>query len=89
MDQCLLQGTRLESGTDGPAQMHDVDPERPGLRDGRGHDVGGLVVGVVEDLDLESLGRVVEPGDRLDGPLGYVQLVVDRQLHRHPGQGIG
>ena len=40
--------------------------------DGRFGDVGGLVGGVVEHLDLEPVERVVDGADRVDQPIDDV-----------------
>ena len=48
--------------------------------DGGLGDLGGVVGGVVEHLDLEPVERVVEQAGGVDDPLGDHVLVVHRQL---------
>ena len=50
----------------------DVEAARLQLGDLAGHDLGGLVDGVVEHLQLELVLRVVEGGDAIEQPLGDV-----------------
>ena len=64
-------------------QQPDVEASRPMARDGGGEKRARLVGGVVQDLDLEALGRIVERRDRVDQPPGDAPLVVDRELHGH------
>ena len=45
-----------------------------------------VVLGVVEDLDLEAVPRVIDAGDRVEEPLDDVELVIHGQLHRHRRQ---
>ena len=40
----------------------------------------GLVVRIVEHLNLESIARPVKLAHRIEHPLGHVALVVDRHL---------
>src|SRR5438046_6580060 len=44
------------------------------------HDPDRLVVGVVEDLDLQPVARPFDRADRVDHAVGDVALVVDRDL---------
>lgn len=67
----------------------DVDaalPPAPGAPPG---EEGGLVGGVVEDLDLEAGARVREPAGRVDEPLCDVFFVVDGELDGDAGWGGG
>jgi len=53
--------------------------------DPAGNDGDRLVVGIVEDLHLDPVGRPIEPCCRVDHTLRHVALVVDRQLYRDQG----
>src|SRR5579871_1846830 len=49
-------------------------------------DFHGLVRGIVQQLDVEQLSRVLQLAHRLEQSLDHVLLVENRQLHRHPWQ---
>ena len=44
-------------------------------------DFGGVVVGVVNDLNLKAVARPVEARHGINDATGHVTLVVDRDLH--------
>ncbi len=44
-----------------------------------------FVGGVVEHMNLESVGRVVKLSDAVNEALGHIHFVVQRQLNRHEG----
>ena len=49
----------------------------------------GLVVGIVQNLDLQQVPGVVQPGHRFDQPFHHKQLVIDGKLdgyHRELGE---
>ena len=46
----------------------------------------GFVGGIVEQLDVEFLPRILQLADRLQQPLHHILLVEDRQLHRNSRQ---
>src|SRR6266478_3958631 len=77
-----------EGGTKSASKMDDVVSKRGQLGDDPGRNLRGLVVGVVEDLDLQPVRGIVESAGGADQPLDDVHLVVDRELHRHPRQRI-
>ena len=83
--QARGEGARLIAGANGAVVDRDVDaalPPAPGAPPG---EEGGLVGGVVEDLDLEAGARVREPAGRVDEPLCDVLLVVDGELDGDEG----
>ena len=87
--QARGEGARLVAGANGAVVDRDVDaalPPAPGAPPG---EEGGLVGGVVEDLDLEAGARVREPAGGVDEPLGDVLLVVDGELDGDAGWGGG
>tara|TARA_Y100001968_G_scaffold332115_1_gene389100 strand:+ start:3139 stop:3516 length:378 start_codon:yes stop_codon:yes gene_type:complete len=45
----------------------------------------GLVVGVIEDLDLQLVSGPLKGCDRIDQPFRHMPLVVDGQLDQHFG----
>ena len=55
------------------------------------HDLPGLVGGVVEDLDLQSVTWVVQCADRVDQAGSHVELVVEGKLNgdHRPAFGLG
>jgi len=55
--------------------MDDVMAGAAQVRDDARRDPRGLVVGVVEDLDLEPIARVVEGAGGADQPRDDVDLV--------------
>lgn len=46
---------------------------------------GGLVGGIVQQLNLQAIGRVVQRRQRVDQTLHHVQLVEHRRLHSDRG----
>ena len=80
--QPMGQRTRLEADPAAPPHVHDVVPETAHPGHHRPGDARGLVVGVVENLDLQAVGRILEPAGRADHALDHVDLVVDRKLDR-------
>jgi len=70
----------LEAAAAQPTDVAHVDPARAMARDRRRRALAGVVGRVVEHLDLEAAGRVVERRRGADQPLDDVALVVDREL---------
>ena len=62
-------------------QVADIGAEGLVALDAGAGDLLRLVGGIVEHLDFEFLGRIVEARDGFDQPLDDVALVVDRKLH--------
>ena len=77
---CLVAAADLAPEV-GDAQAAPPPGGHPG-----GDDGDGLVVGVVENLDLQPLARPVQRRSGVDHPLGDVALVVDRQLDGDEGE---
>ena len=73
----------LEAGPLLPAHLRHLEAAPPPARDSRVDDGSRLVVGVVQHLHLEAVGRPLDRADRVDHALGDVPLVVDRDLHAH------
>ena len=83
--QARGESARLVTGAVLAVVNRDVDaalPPAPGAPPG---EEGGLVGGVVQDLDLEAGARVREPARRVDEPLCDVFLVVDGELDGDAG----
>src|SRR6266516_2665296 len=72
---------RLESAARTAAHVRDLDPVPLPVRDAPGENLDRLVVGVVENLDLEAVARPVDGADGVEDPLRDVPLVVDGQLN--------
>ncbi len=83
--QARGESARLVAGAVLSVVDRDVEaalPPAPGAPPG---EEGGLVGGVVQDLDLEARTRVRKPAGRIDEPLGDVFLVVDGELDGDAG----
>src|SRR5712691_11501035 len=61
--------------------MNGVDPSCAPVRRPPAYDRRRLVVRIVEDLHLDAVARPFHLADGVDHALGYVALVVDRDLH--------
>ena len=48
--------------------------------------LAGLVLRIVEDLNLEAFARIVERTDGVEQTIDHVVFVVERQLHGDDGQ---
>ena len=66
-------------------QLH-IEPLRRQFGDHPPGDVRRFVGGIVEQLHLEQLPRVIERRHGPQQPLHHIQLIEDRQLHCDPGQ---
>ncbi len=68
--------------------MLDRDAARRVLRDLKARQLHGLIVRVVQDLDLQPIAWIIEGADRIDEALDHAALVVNRELHgdRRPGR---
>ena len=86
--QPVRQRPGLESFPRPAAQVHDVVPEAAHRLDRRGGETGRVVGRIVEHLDLQAAGRVVQGAGGPDEPLDDVALVVDRELDGHVRQRI-
>jgi hypothetical protein len=51
--------------------------------DAGARDLAGLVGGIIEDLDVQELARIVEAGDGFDEALYNVALIENGKLHGH------
>jgi len=81
LSQASGQRPGLETG---PVQPRDVDhicPLSPQTSDGPRRYPAGGIGRIVENLDLQPVARVVQPGRCGQQPLDGVQLVVDGQLN--------
>src|SRR5690606_17185062 len=87
--QAVMQCPGLESTAFAPAHVDDVDALPLPVRDPARGKSGRFVRRIVEDLDLELSGRIIEPGTRVDDPLDHKRLIVDRQLDGDLGPGFG
>lgn len=85
--EALGEGARLVAAPVGAVEDGDVDASPPpfvGAPPGAG---GGVVGGVVEDLDLEEVAGVGEAAGGVDEALDNVRLVVDGKLDGDAGVG--
>ena len=85
----VVEGARLETAPVVAVEVVDVESQRAVPFDGGLGDGAGLVGGVVEDLDLEQLLRVSDPGHGVDQAVHDVHLVVEGKLDGHPGKTRG
>ena len=60
--------------------MGDADTAAPPRGGPAANDSHSLVIGIVEDLDLEPVARPVHRAHGVDDALGDITLVVDRDL---------
>src|SRR5260370_9135372 len=79
--EAMGEGGGLETITCTAPDMDDVDPSGAPLRRTAADDQRRLVVRVVEDLHLDAVAWPFHLADGVDHALGYVALVVDRDLH--------
>ena len=65
--------------------MDQLHVETPALQvlHARGGQFPRFVGGIIEDLDLQQLPRIIDLADRFEQALDNVDFVEDRQLHRH------
>jgi hypothetical protein len=78
--QPVVERVRLALAALCAAQVEHAARMFGGLRE---HDVGRLVrAGVVDDVDAQSVLRVVEPHQGVDGPSDHERLVPRRDQHR-------
>jgi hypothetical protein len=66
----------------GAVDVFDVDALRAPLLDLLTGDLDRLIGRIVQHLDLELVGGVVDQARRVDQPLRDVHLIEDRELHR-------
>ncbi len=83
----LGEGARLVAVPVGAVEDGDVDASPPPLVGALAGEGGGVVGGVVEDLDLEEVAGVGEAAGGVDEALDDVRLVVDGQLDGDAGVG--
>ncbi len=81
--QTVGQGPGLVTGPGAPSNVPDVHARCTPASDGHGHERDRLVGRVVEHLDLQLAGRIVERDGSGHQPFGHIQLVEDGQLHGH------
>lgn len=81
------EGARLVAAAGGAVEDRDVDAPPPPLVGAPPGEGGGLVGGVVEDLDLEEVAGVGEAAGGVDEALDDVPLVVDGELDGDGGEG--
>ncbi len=81
------EGARLVAAAGGAVEDRDVDAPPPPLAGALTGQGGGLVGGVVEDLDLEEVAGVGEAAGGVDEALDDVPLVVGGELDGDGGVG--
>src|ERR1700682_464782 len=78
-----LQSAGFEpSAIDAVDQLY-VEPPALQILHAGGSQFSRVVGGIVEDLDLQQFARIIDLTDRFEQPLDHIDLVEDRQLHRH------
>ena len=77
----VRQRARLVAGSRTSPDVVDPQAAPAPVTHPAGDDLGGVVVGVVQDLDLQPRARPVQGAGGVDHALGHVALVVDRKLH--------
>ncbi len=85
--QPVRERARLETLTRATPHVGQADAFAPPVRRAPAHDGEGLVVRIVEQLDLQPLARPLDRAHGIDDPLSDVPLVVDRDLHTDVGLG--
>ena len=85
--EALGEGARLVAEPVGAVEDGDVDASLPPLVGALPGEGGGVVGGVVEDLDLEEVGGMGEAAGGVDEALDDVRLVVDGELDGDAGVG--
>jgi hypothetical protein len=68
------------------AAVYEAIKEELPVLDLPGCNLDGLIVRVVQHLNLEPLPRVIQVSDRIDETLHDVQFVIDRELDQHGGK---
>ena len=76
------QRPRLEAAAFGAAQHAHIHPAAAMPGRPRLGQLGRPIGGIVQDLDLQPIGRIIQCGRGVNQPLDDVLLVEDRQLHR-------
>jgi len=79
--QTRFQRTRLEPFAIRSAKMLDGQPGAGQMRHAIGHRRGCPVAGVVENLDLQTIMRIVERGNGVEQPRNDIQFVEHRELY--------
>ena len=87
--ETLGEGARLVAVAVGAVVDGDVDASLPPFVGALPGDGGGIVGGVVEDLDLEEVAGVGEAAGGVDEALDDVLFVVDGELDGDGGVGRG
>ena len=80
----VREGAGLEPGARAATHMRDVQPHAPPASHPYSKDQDGLVVRIVEHLDLETVARPVDAAYGVEYALRDVALVVDGQLDANP-----
>ena len=83
LGRSMTQGSGLESGPVRPADRIDMDAAGLDLFDDPVDESGSLVGGIIQDLNFQPVGGIIEPGGSPDDSLGHIFLIIDRYLDRH------
>ena len=81
--QTSLQRARLETDSINAMNQLHIQPARLQFVDTTRGQLARVIGGIIQHLDLEQLARVIDFADRFQQTLDHVDLVKDRQLHRH------
>jgi Protein of unknown function (DUF3303) len=81
-----LQSASLEALAMGAVMISNSVSQGGIALDHRLRHFDGLVGGIVEQLDVQLVARVIEAANRLHQPVDHELLVEDGQLHRDPRQ---
>src|SRR2546423_2919819 len=84
--QPSLERARLEARPVGSVDQVDIEPSVLQGRHAGGRQLLGIVGRIVQHLDVEQVFRIIDFANRAQKPLDYIDLIEDRQLHRHHRQ---
>ncbi len=79
--QAIGQRAGFKAGPLPAMDQLDVDSLRPVKIHPRLGQLGGFIGGVIEHLNLQQMGRIIEPDGGVDQPFNHQRLVEHRQLH--------
>lgn len=84
----VFQCSRLEPGAIGAVDVFRIETALFQAINTGPADVHGLVGGIIEQLDLDFVLRVIKSGNRIEQAVHDVHFIEDRKLHGHQRQII-
>jgi hypothetical protein len=85
MTETITQGAGLIAFARVAMQVSGIDAFPPHLLHRAARDIAGLVSRIVQNLDLQTVTRIVEQPDGIQQAPYNIALVEDRQLYRDAG----